>query len=250
MALAAPDAERPQPTRPGSNGQSTEAGPSTTPARRTGESTSALRRRQFPPLLVAGSSSGFDSRPLRRCSQGDASWAHTAQSVARGVCGQKAGQALPAKGCGQAAREPPPKQPVQSVAWCGATKRLVVIATAVIAMTATAGTNLVTEVVDDVEQRSSSAATAQRSSRAAAAQRSSSGAATRQAVQAGQAAAHDSSCTRNECMPRRDAALQSAASRRVFDDEFCSLPWRKSAKLVIGSFEVVKQSLSNRGSKS
>ena len=119
MALAAPDAERPQPTRPGSNGQSTEAGPSTTPARRTGESTSALRRRQFPPLLVAGSSSGFDSRPLRRCSQGDASWAHTAQSVARGVCGQKAGQALPAKGCGQAAREPPPKQPVQSVAWCG-----------------------------------------------------------------------------------------------------------------------------------
>ena len=73
------------------------------------------------------------------------------------------------------------------------TKKLVVIATAVIAMTATAGTNLVTEVVDDVEQRSSSATTAQRSSRAAAAQRSSSGAATRQAVQASQAAAHASS---------------------------------------------------------
>ena len=40
------------------------------------------------------------------------------------------------------------------------TKKLLVIATAVIAMTATAGTNLVTEVVDHVEQRSSSAATA------------------------------------------------------------------------------------------
>ena len=52
---------------------------------------------------------------------------------------------------------------------------------------------------DDVEQRSSSAATAQRSSRAAAAQRSSSGAATRQALQAGQAAAHDSSWCAKLC---------------------------------------------------
>ena len=79
------------------------------------------------------------------------------------------------------------------------TKKLVVIATAVIAMTATAGTNLVTEVADDVEQRSSSATTAQRSSRAAAAQRSSSGAATRQAVQASQAAAHASSWCAKLC---------------------------------------------------
>ena len=79
------------------------------------------------------------------------------------------------------------------------TKMLVVIATAVIAMTATAGTNLVTEVADDVEHRSSSATTAQRSSRAAAAQRSSSGAATRQAVQASQAAAHASSWCAKLC---------------------------------------------------
>ena len=79
------------------------------------------------------------------------------------------------------------------------TKKLVVIATAVIAMTATTGANLMTEVVDDVEQRSSSASPWQRSSRAAAAQRSSSGAATRQAVQAGQAAAHDSSWCAKFC---------------------------------------------------